>query len=84
MKLPDDFLAKNTVPRDTADSFASSQLLVCKGNYSTATKRIQLPILGINFAIENKTQTQQAKDSVTGAFCSNLGLGTAEISFKFF
>ena len=39
MKLPDDFLAKNTVPRDTADSFASSQLLVCKGNYSTATKK---------------------------------------------
>ena len=31
----------------------------------------------IDFAIENKTQTQQAKHLVTGIFCSNLDLNTA-------
>ena len=31
----------------------------------------------IDFAIENKTQTQQAKHSVTGIFCCNLDLNTA-------
>ena len=34
----------------------------------------QLFILWIDFAIENKTQTQQAKHSVTGTFCFNLDL----------
>ena len=37
-------------------------------------KRTQLPILNIDFVIENKTQT---KHSVTGDFCSNLDLNTA-------
>ena len=37
-------------------------------------KRTQLSILKIDFAIENKTQTQQAKHSVTGTFCFNLDL----------
>ena len=36
-----------------------------------------LLILNINFAIENKTQTQQNKYSVTGNFCSYLDLNTA-------
>ena len=40
-------------------------------------KRTQLPILNIDFAIENKTQTKQTKHSVTGDFCSNLDLNTA-------
>ena len=40
-------------------------------------KRTQLFILMIDFAIENKTQTQQAKHLVTGIFCSNLDLNTA-------
>ena len=40
-------------------------------------KRAQLPILNIDFAIENKTQTQQIKHSVLGIFCSNLYLNTA-------
>ena len=40
-------------------------------------KRKQLFILMIDFAIENKTQTQQAKHSVTGIFCCNLDLNTA-------
>ena len=31
-------------------------------------KRTQLPILNIDFAIENKTRTKQTKHSVTGAF----------------
>ena len=37
-------------------------------------KRTQLFILWIDFAIENKTQTQQAKHSVTGTICFNLDL----------
>ena len=37
-------------------------------------KRTQLSILKIDFAIENKTQTQQAKHSVTGTFCFNPDL----------
>ena len=40
-------------------------------------KRTQLPILNIDFAIENKRQTKQTKHSVTGDFCSNLDLNTA-------
>ena len=40
-------------------------------------KRTQLPILNIDFIIENKTQTQQTKHSVTGVFSSNLDLKTA-------
>ena len=40
-------------------------------------KRKQLFILMIDFAIENKTQTQQVKHSVTGVFCCNLDLNTA-------
>ena len=40
-------------------------------------KGTQLPILNIDFAIENKTQTKQTKHSVTGDFCSNLDLNTA-------
>ena len=40
-------------------------------------KRTQLPILNIDIAIENKTQTQQTKHSVTGVFCSDLDLNTA-------
>ena len=39
-------------------------------------KRTQLLILKIVFAMENKRQTQQAKHSVTGVFCSNLDLNT--------
>ena len=31
----------------------------------------------IDFAVENKTQTQQTKHSLTGSFCSNLDLNTA-------
>ena len=37
-------------------------------------KRKQLFIIMIDFAIENTTQTQQAKHSVTGIFCCNLDL----------
>ena len=40
-------------------------------------KRKQLFILMIDFAVESKTQTQQAKHSVTGIFCCNLDLNTA-------
>ena len=40
-------------------------------------KRTELPILDIDFAIENKAQTQQTKHSVTKVFCSNLDLNTA-------
>ena len=40
-------------------------------------KRTQFPILETDFAIENKTQTQQTEHSVTGIFCSNLDLKTA-------
>ena len=44
-------------------------------------KRTQFPTLETDFAIENKTQTQQTKHSVTfsnsGIFCSNLDLKTA-------
>ena len=40
-------------------------------------KRTQFPILEIDFAIENKTQMQQTKHSVTGIFCFNLDLKTA-------
>ena len=39
-------------------------------------KRTELPILDIDFAIENKAQAQQTKRSVTGVFCSNLDLNT--------
>ena len=38
------------------------------------TETNTLPILNIDFAIENKTQTQQTKYSVTGIFCSSLDL----------
>ena len=43
-------------------------------------KRTQLPILilfNIDFARENKTQTQQTEHSETGIFNSNLDLNTA-------
>ena len=42
-------------------------------------KRTQLPILNMDFAIEqeNKTQTQQTKYSVKGIFYSNLDLNSA-------
>ena len=39
-------------------------------------KRTQLPILNIDFPIENKTQTRWTKHSVTGVFCSNLALNS--------
>ena len=41
----------------------------------------QLPILNIDFSIENKTQTQQTKHSVTGIFFSNLGQSSSKSSF---
>ena len=34
-------------------------------------KRTQLPILNIDFALENKTQKNQTKYSVTGVFREN-------------
>ena len=40
-------------------------------------KRTQLPILNPVFAIQNKTQTQQNRYSITGIFCSNLDLSTS-------
>ena len=40
-------------------------------------KRTQQPILKVDFAIENKTQTRQTKHSVTGIFGLNLDLNTA-------
>ena len=40
-------------------------------------KRTQLFILMIDFAVESKTQTQQAKHSEKGIFCCNLDLNTA-------
>ena len=40
-------------------------------------KQTQLAILTIDFALENKTQTQQTKYSVTENFYSNLDLNTA-------
>lgn len=40
-------------------------------------KQTQLAILTIDFALENKTQTQQTKYSVTEIFYSNLDLNTA-------
>ena len=40
-------------------------------------KRTQLPILNIDFARENKTQTQQTEHSEKGIFNSNLDLNTA-------
>ena len=43
----------------------------------TATETNTLLILNIDFAIENETQTQQTKYSVTGVFCSSLDLKTA-------
>ena len=36
-----------------------------------------LPILNIDFAIENKTKTQQTNYLVTGVCCSSLDLKTA-------
>ena len=42
-----------------------------------ATEANILPILNIDFAIENKTQTQQTNYSVTGVFCSSLDMKTA-------
>ena len=42
-----------------------------------ATETNTLPIRNIDFTIENKTQTQQTKYSVTGVFCSILDLKTA-------
>ena len=40
-------------------------------------KRTQLPILNIDFARENKTQTQKTEHSEKGIFNSNLDLNTA-------
>ena len=40
-------------------------------------KQTQLPILNVDFAIEEKKQTKQTKHSVTGIFCSSLELNTA-------
>ena len=40
-------------------------------------KQTQLFILMIDFAVESKTQTQQAKHSVTEIFFCNLDLNTA-------
>ena len=42
-----------------------------------ATETNTLPTLNIDFAIENKTQTQKTKYSVTGVFCSSIDLKTA-------
>ena len=42
-----------------------------------STETNTLPILNIDFAVENKTQTQQTKYLVTGIFCSSLDLKTA-------
>ena len=42
-----------------------------------ATEMNTLPILNKDFAIENKTRTQQTKYSKTGVFCSSLDLKTA-------
>ena len=42
-----------------------------------ATETNTLLFLNIDFAIENKTQTQQTKYSITGGFCSSLDLKTA-------
>ena len=42
-----------------------------------ATETNTLPILNIDFAVENKTQTQQTNYSVTRVFCSSLDLKTA-------
>ena len=40
-------------------------------------KRTQLPIITIDFAVENKTRRQLTNHSVTGVICSNLDLNTA-------
>ena len=40
-------------------------------------KRTQLPIITIDFAVENKTRRQLTNHSVTGVLCSNLDLNTA-------
>ena len=45
--------------------------MVCK------QKRTQLPIITIDFAVENKTRRQLTNHSVTGVLCSNLDLNTA-------
>ena len=42
-----------------------------------ATETNTLLFLNIDFAIENKTQTQQTNHSVEGVFCSSLDLKTA-------
>ena len=42
-----------------------------------ATETNTATIINTDFAIENETQTQQTKRSVTGIFCSNLDLNTA-------
>ena len=40
-------------------------------------KRTQLPIITIDFVVENKTRRQLTNHSVTGVLCSNLDLNTA-------
>ena len=42
-----------------------------------ATEMNTLLFLNIDFAIENKTQTQQTNHSVKGVFCFSLDLKTA-------
>ena len=42
-----------------------------------ATEANTLPIFNIDFAIENKTKTQQTNYLVTGVCCSSLDLKTA-------
>ena len=84
---PITFRRKIIVPRDTADSFVKisfwfAKRALTKGNVRRnkmlwQQKRTQLPILNIDFPIENKTQTRWTKHSVTGVFCSNLALNSA-------
>ena len=40
-------------------------------------KRTQIPIITIDFAVENKTRRQLTNHSVAGVLCSNLDLNTA-------
>ena len=66
---------KKTKPKlYSADRGEPSPHIVRRNKMLWQQKRTQLFILWIDFAIENKTQTQQAKHSVTGTFCFNLDL----------
>ena len=48
-----------------------------RNNMLCKQKRTQLPIITIDFAVENKTRRQLTNHSVTGALCSNLDQNTA-------